>query len=229
MTIPDAVRPRKPRKETLGWAISLLLLLSVAALAWYALRMANEERHQAQATATANAQAIQQLSNALKTTQAQLTQHGITPKAPSPQTIVEQIPGATGAAGQSIVGPQGPAGKDGVSPDPGTIAALAAAMIHPSAGPTGPPGPVGSRGAPGADSTVPGPAGVAGSPGPAGPKGDQGNVGPRLQRQENVRHHCRLSDSWVGDDDCLAWIGLEILAENGMIVGDVCTDEKNYV
>lgn len=187
MTIPDAVRPRKPRRETLGWAISLVLLLSVAALAWYALRAANEERQQAQATATANATAIKQLSDALKTTQTQLTQHGITPKAPPPQTIVQSVPGATGPAGQSIVGPSGPPGRDGTSPDPQAIAALAAAMIHPSPGPSGPPGPVGARGAPGADSTVPGPAGASGAPGVAGQdgkdgspgqKGDQGDPGP---------------------------------------------------
>lgn len=173
MTIPDVVRPRKPRRETLGWAVGLLLVLSVAALAWYALRTANEERQQAQATATANATAIKQLSDALKTTQSQLTQHGITPKAPPPATIVQQIPGATGAAGQSIEGPPGPPGKDGVSPDPRAIAALVADMIHPI------PGPQGKQGIPGADSTVPGP---QGEPGPAstvaGPQGPQGEPGP---------------------------------------------------
>jgi hypothetical protein len=189
MTIPEAVRPRKPRRETLGWAIGLVLLLSVAALAWYALRTADEERSTAQATATANAQAVKQLSDALTTVQAQLTQHGITPKAAPPATIVAGVPGATGAAGQSVVGPEGPPGKDGVSPDPKAVAALVYAMIHPIPGPKGDtgtagkdstmPGPVG---APGPASTVAGPQGPQGEPGPAstvaGPKGDKGDVGP---------------------------------------------------
>lgn len=172
MTIPDAVRPRRPRRETLGWAGGLLLVLLVAALAWYALRTANEERHQAQVTATANATAIKQLSDALRTTQAQLQQHGIAPKAPPPATIVKEIPGATGAAGQSIVGAQGEPGRDGVSPDPKVIAAMVAAMIHPI------PGPPGVQGVPGPASTVAGP---PGQPGPAstvaGPKGDKGDPG----------------------------------------------------
>jgi hypothetical protein len=153
--------------------VGLLLVLSVAALAWYALRTADEERHQARATATANAQAIKQLSDALKTTQAQLTQHGITPKAAPPATIVAGVPGATGAAGQSVVGPQGAPGRDGVSPDPKAVAALVYAMIHPV------PGPKGDTGAAGKDSTVPGP---VGEPGPAstvaGPQGPQGEPGP---------------------------------------------------
>ncbi|WP_152626488.1 collagen-like protein [Streptacidiphilus carbonis] len=161
----------------LGCAYVVLQLLSMRST------LNSYERSQ-----TAQSTAITQLSTALDKTRTQLQQHGVTPSAPPATTIVKNVPGATGAAGQSVVGPQGPAGKDGVSPDPQAIAALVATMIHPSPGPSGPPGkdstvpgpqgvpgpastvagPQGAQGVPGKDSTVPGPQGAKGDPGAAG-------------------------------------------------------------
>lgn len=169
MTIPDAIRPRRPRRATLTLLGGWTGLLLVVGFAVFALRAATDAQHRAEATQSADALAVKQLYAALKTTQDQLTQHGITPKAPPPATIVQGIPGATG---QSIVGPQGPAGAAGVSPDPAAIAQMVLAMVHPSPGPVGPVGPAGS---PGKDSTVAGPAG------PAGPAGVPGSTGPAGQ------------------------------------------------
>jgi hypothetical protein len=174
VTIPDAVRPRKPRRETLGIAAGLLLLLAVVAFAWVALQAATDAQHRAEATQSADAVAIKQLSDGLTQTRAQLVQHGVVPKAPPPQTIVQGIPGA---AGQSIVGPAGPAGQNGTSPDPAAIAQLVLAMIHPSPGPAGAVGPAGPAGAAGKDSTVPGPQGPAGAAGAQGSPGQDGSPG----------------------------------------------------
>lgn len=119
----------------------------------------SERRSQA-----ADSAAITQLSSALTTTRTQLQQHGVTPKAPPPTEIIQGLPGAQGPAGQSIVGPEGPPGKDAPTPNPTAIASLAASMVHPSPGPAGPAGPAGQ---PGANSNVPGPQGPQGQTGPA--------------------------------------------------------------
>ena len=177
MTIPEAVRPRKPRRETLALTAGLVFLLLVVAFAVFALRAATDAQHHAQATQTADATAIAKLSTSLDQTRAQLQAHGVTPSAPPATTIVKGVPGAQGQPGASIIGPQGPPGRDGVSPDPTQVAALAASMVHPIPGPSGPPGVAGK------DSTVPGPQGpaganstVAGPAGPQGPPGQNSNV-----------------------------------------------------
>lgn len=179
MTIPDALKPRRPRHTTVLMVLGLLALFVVVGVAVLALRTASDSEKQARQTQAADTVAIKQLYAALTATQDQLKAHGITPKAPPPATIVEGIPGA---AGQSIVGPQGPAGAAGVSPDPAAIAQLVLAMVHPS------PGPKGDPGTPGKDSTVAGPPGVNGqngangkdstTPGPKGDPGAQGPAGP---------------------------------------------------
>lgn len=169
MTLPESVRPHKPRRETV-WILAFLLIVLVAVgMAWLALQTAADANRQLQQEKASEATAIGQLSTALQTTQNQLKQHGVTPKAPPPQTIVQGVPGIQGIQGipgQSIVGPQGPPGKDAPTPNPTAIASLAAGMVHPSPGPQGPAGPAGQ---PGADSTVPGPQGPAGPQGQSGP------------------------------------------------------------
>lgn len=158
--------PRGRRNPSLWWILaSLVVVLGgvYVILQIASLRAALDAERQSQ---TADGTAISQLSSALETTRAQLQQHGVTPKAPPPQTIVQGVPGATGPAGQSIVGPQGPPGKDAPTPNPTAIASLAAGMVHPSPGPQGPAGPAGQ---PGANSTVPGPQGPAGPQGQSGP------------------------------------------------------------
>lgn len=174
MTIPDAVRPRKPRHTTVLLVLGLLSLLLVVGFAVFALRAATDAQHRAEVTQSADALAIRQLSDGLTQTRAQLLQHGVVPKAPPPATIVQGVPGA---AGQSIVGPQGPAGQNGTSPDPAAIAQLVLAMIHPVPGPAGVAGPAGPGGAAGKDSTVPGPAGPSGAAGQDGANGKDGQDG----------------------------------------------------
>lgn len=171
MTIPDAVRPRKPRHTTVLMVAGLVALLAVVAFAVMALRAATDAQRRAEATQSADVVAIKRLSAGLDQTRTQLQQHGVVPKAPPATTIVKGVPGA---AGQSIVGPQGPAGQNGTSPDPAVIAQLVLSMIHPSPGPAGPAGPAG---APGKDSTVPGPAGPAGADGQDGKDGANGSDG----------------------------------------------------
>jgi Collagen triple helix repeat (20 copies) len=171
------VEPAKrvhPRWEPLVRLSLLLLFLLGCAYVVVQLLSLRATVDSQQAGQTADVVAIKQLSAALKTTQDQLTQHGITPKAPPPATIVQGIPGA---AGQSIVGPAGPAGQNGTSPDPQAIAALVLAMIHPVPGPAGAAGPVGATGAAGKDSTVPGPQGPAGAAGAPGSNGQDGSPG----------------------------------------------------
>lgn len=174
MTIPDAVRPRKPRRATLTMLGCWLGLLLVVGFAVFALRAATDAQHRAEATQSADAVAIQKLSTGLDQTRAQLQQHGVVPSAPPATTIVQGVPGA---AGQSITGPAGPAGQNGVSPDPAAIAQMVLAMIHPVPGPTGAAGPAGPAGVAGKDSTVPGPEGPAGAAGAAGKDGANGQDG----------------------------------------------------
>ena len=174
MTIPDAVRPRKPRRSTLTIAGCWVVLLLVVGFAVFALRAATDAQRRAEAAQSADAVAIQKLSTGLDQTRAQLQQHGVVPKAPPATTIVQGVPGA---AGQSIVGPAGPAGQNGVSPDPAAIANLVLAMIHPVPGPAGATGPAGPAGAAGKDSTVPGPAGAPGAAGQDGTNGQDGKDG----------------------------------------------------
>lgn len=173
----EPVKRHHPRWEPLLRLSVLLLFLLGCAYVVVQLLSLRATVDAQQAGQTADTVAIEQLSTALKTTQDQLTQHGITPKAPPPAQIVQGIPGA---AGQSIVGPAGPAGQNGVSPDPQAIANLVLAMIHPVPGPAGsvgPVGPAGAAGAAGKDSTVPGPAGPAGSAGKDGANGQAGKDG----------------------------------------------------
>lgn len=174
MTIPDAIRPRRPRRATLAMVGGWVLLLLVVAFAVFALRAATDAQRRAQATQSADAVAIQKLSTGLDQTRAQLQQHGVIPSAPPATTIVQGVPGA---AGQSIVGPAGPAGQNGASADPAAIAQLVLAMIHPVPGPAGATGPAGPAGAAGKDSTVAGPAGPAGAAGQDGSNGQDGKDG----------------------------------------------------
>jgi hypothetical protein len=172
VTIPDAIRPRRPRRETLFIAVALTGLLLVLGLAFWALRTAGDSERQARQSTAADATAITKLSAALEQTRNQLQAHGVTPKAPAPSTIVQSVPGAQGIPGQSIVGPAGPAGQDGTSPSLSAVASAAAALVHPSPGPSGP------AGVPGPASTVAGPAGPAGEAGSPGTPGAQGPAGP---------------------------------------------------
>ena len=55
---------------------------------------------------------------------------------------------------------------------------------------------------------------------------DQRNVRSRLQRQEQICHHCGLGNARIGDDESLSGIGLQMLAKNRMVVGDVRTDQE---
>lgn len=158
--------PSRPHRLDARLVLAAVVFLAGCAYIVYSmvtLRQSLDAERQSQA---ADSTAISQLSSALATTRAQLQQHGVTPKAPPPQTIVQGVPGAQGPAGQSIVGPQGPPGKDAPTPNPAAIASQAAGLIHPSPGPQGPAGP------PGANSTVPGPQG------PAGAQGQTGQTGP---------------------------------------------------
>lgn len=159
MTIPETVRPRRPTRETVGWAAGVMLVLLVVGVALLALRTAEGANRQLAQDKAAESTAIGALSTALDQTRTQLQQHGVVPKAPPPSTIIQSVPGAQGA-----VGPAGATGPQGVAGSPGPI------------GPTGPAGAVGKTGATGPTGATgqTGPAGVAG---PAGPQGDPGPAG----------------------------------------------------
>lgn len=165
MTIPEAIRPRRPRRETVWIGAGLLLVLLVVGVAFAALRTAEQANRQLQSEKATEASAIGQLSNALQATQNQLKQHGVKPVAPPPTAIIQGVPGIQGIPGiPGEIGPSGPPGKDGISPDPNAIASAAAKLIQPVPGPSGPAGP---QGEPGQNSNVPGPHGQPGQP-PAG-------------------------------------------------------------
>jgi hypothetical protein len=165
VTIPDAVKPRRPRRTTLaaaaGW-VAALVLAAFVALVLHSVQDSNRRLADGQ---SAQATVISRLSDGLDTTRKQLQQHGVTPSAPPAKTIVGDVPGVPGAAGEQ--GVPGAAGSPGASGSPG----------KPGADSTVP----GPAGAPGADSTVPGPQGPQGVPGAdstvPGPKGDQGVAG----------------------------------------------------
>ncbi len=183
------------------WLVGLAFAaVFVVALAW--LGTASDQLDaQRQQIANQNA-AIDKLSSGLATTEAQLTQHGITPAAPPPAQIVT---GATGPAG-----PQGPGPSDAqvqtavdvylsahpptanVSADALTTVVTAYLTQHPpAAGPPpsdtqvsnavatymaahpAPSGPAGPTGSAGA----PGATGQTGAQGPEGPQGVQGPQG----------------------------------------------------
>jgi hypothetical protein len=106
---------------------------------------------------------IVQLSRSLDTSRNQLTDHGIKPKEPPANQIVQGVQGAQGSQGQP--GQNGLPGAPGV---PGT-----SATGKPGAtGPSGPPGPSGASGKPGVATT--GAPGVQGAPGVAGKDGANG-------------------------------------------------------
>lgn len=133
--------------------------------------------------ASDNAKAVTLLSKNLDTSRKQLTDHGITPSAPSSKTVIEQVPGAQGAPGAAgapgkngepgSVGPSGPPGPSGSTGKAGQEGAPGAAG---SPGPTGAPGVNGSDGAAGKDG-APGPAGPAGPAGQDGKNGTDGKDG----------------------------------------------------
>lgn len=155
--------PSRPHRLNAWLVIGALAFMVGCAYVVYSLVGLRQSLDSERQSQVADSTAISQLSSALTTTRDQLQQHGVTPKAPPPTEIVEGVPGATGPAGESIVGPQGPPGKDAPTPNPTTIASLAAGLVHPSPGPSGPAGP---QGAPGQNSNVPGPQGPAGQQGP---------------------------------------------------------------
>lgn len=152
----------KPRRTDARWAlIAVLFVLGCIYIVvqLVALRQSLDTERRSQA---ADSAAISQLSSALETTRTQLQQHGVTPKAPAPTTIIQGVPGATGATGP--IGPQGepgPVGPTGAAGKPGPVGA------------TGPAGPTGVSGATGPQ----GPAGQTGAQGPAGGTGPQGPPG----------------------------------------------------
>lgn len=172
MSSPDeAPKTRQLRLEpALRLLAIVLFLLGCAYIVIQLLTLRSTLDAQA-VSQQAQSTAITKLSTALDQTRTQLKQHGVTPSAPPATTIVKGVPGAAGA---SVVGPQGPAGT---SPDPNAIAQLVLSMIHPSPGPVGPSGAVGPQGPAGADSTVPGPAGPAGAAGQDGKDGSDGAQG----------------------------------------------------
>lgn len=163
MTLPDSVRPRRPRRETVWLLAGLLIVLVAVGMAWLALQAAADANKQLQQEKQVEATAIGQLSTALQTTQNQLKQHGVVPKAPPPSTIVQGVPGIQGI--QGIPGPIGPSGAPGPSGSPGATGKTGAT------GPAGAQGAQGVQGQPGANSTVPGPQGPQGQPGQDGQPG----------------------------------------------------------
>lgn len=160
MTFPESVRPHKPRRETVWILAGLLIVLVAVGMAWLALQTAADANRQLQQEKASEATAIGQLSTALQTTQNQLKEHGVAPKAPPPQTIVQGVPGIQGI--QGIPGPIGPSGAPGPSGSPGATG---------KTGATGAQGAQGVQGEPGANSTVPGPQGAQGQPGQDGKPG----------------------------------------------------------
>lgn len=154
MTIPEAIRPRRPRRETVLIGTGLVMLLLVVGVALIALRTAEQANRQLQQDKATESTAIGQLSSALQVTQNQLKEHGLKPVAPPPRQIIEGVPGAPGV--QGIPGPTGPSGAPGPSGSPGKTGATGAAGPAGIAGAQGPPGSTGASGA----------QGPAGQPGP---------------------------------------------------------------
>lgn len=163
MALPDAVRPRRPRRETVWLVGGLLVLLGVVWIALLALQTAADANKQLLADKAAEATAIGQLSSALQTTQNQLKAHGVTPKAAPPSQIIQGVPGIQGV--QGIPGPIGPSGAPGPSGSPGATGKTGATG---AAGAQGAQGVQGVQGQPGANSTVPGPQGQPGQDGKPG-------------------------------------------------------------
>jgi hypothetical protein len=112
---------------------------------------------------------IIQLSRSLDTSRSQLADHGIKPKEPPSDQIVQGVQGLPGA--QGIPGQTGPQGVPGtsVTGKPGVV------------GPSGPPGAPGVPGVPGKagvnGTTVTGAPGLQGVPGTAGKDGTNGKDG----------------------------------------------------
>lgn len=168
MTTPSGPLPRKARTVTAWWLFGgglFILGCAYVVLQLFALRASLDTERQNQTAQTA---AISQLSDALNTTEQQLQQHGVVPKAPPPSTIIQGFPGAQGAVGPE--GPQGVAGSPGAVGPTGPAGAVGKTG---AAGPVGPAGAVGAQGSAG----VAGPAGPQGDPGPAGATGPQGAAG----------------------------------------------------
>lgn len=178
MTIPDSVRPRRPRRATLAAAaawLTALLLAGFVAMALHSVQDSNrglqDSNRRLADGQSAQATVIARLSTSLDTTRQQLQQHGVTPSAPPAESIVGGVPGVPGNPGAA--GARGTPGAVGPSGPPG------------SPGPTGPTGKTGSTGPSGTPGiSVTGPAGTdgqggaQGDPGPAGPQGDPGPAGP---------------------------------------------------
>lgn len=181
MTIPDAVRPRRPRRATLlaaaGW-VAALLLAGFVALVLHSVEASNRRLADGQ---TAQAEVITRLSSGLDTTRQQLQQHGVTPSAPPADSIVQGVPGVPGVAGPpgapGVPGPSGPPGPSGAPGSPGPVS-----TVPGPAGPAGMAGAQGIAGTPGVDGKdgapgTPGAPGKDGAPGPAGPAGPAGRDG----------------------------------------------------
>lgn len=168
MTVPETIRPRAPRRSTLVIFGCLLLGVLAVGFAVVALRSAADANRQLQKDNASYTTAIGQLSTALQTTQNQLKEHGLQPKAPPPTQIIQGVPGIQGL--QGIPGPAGPSGP------PGPTGAAGAAGATGKTGATGPTGANGATGPSGAQG-VAGQSGQTGPAGPAGPSGANGTNG----------------------------------------------------
>lgn len=194
------------RRRGLHASMALLTLLAALLLVWMVTRLgaASDQLDTQRRQLGAQDTAIGQLAAGLGTTEQQLKEHGISPSAPPPASIIAQ-------AGPA--GPQGPGPSDaqvqaavdvylGQHPPTGTVptpaidaavtvyltqhppapgpppsdAQVAAAVATYMAANPAPSGPPGPQGQPGVGQT--GPAGPQGPVGPAGPQGQAGDPGP---------------------------------------------------
>lgn len=167
MTVPVA-RSRQLRLPVAVQLTGLLLFLLGCAFIVVQLLSLKSTVDSQQAGQAAQSKAITQLSTALSQTRTQLQQHGITPKAPPPSTIVQGVPGASGSIGPA--GASGAAGVPGVAGSPGPVGPSGSTGAVGPSGAVGPAGPAGPAGAAGQDGAN-GKDGQDGAQGPAGPAG----------------------------------------------------------
>jgi hypothetical protein len=158
---------------TYAAAGAAITVLAVIFLAWVissvdTLATANEETT---AIATAQDEAIDELSVGLDAVREQVIAAGQIPAAPAAKEITDDLPplpqpGERGDPGQQ--GEQGEQGLQGLPGPAGPVGPVGPVGPAGPAGPEGPAGPAGPQGEPGEDSTVPGPTGLTG---PAGADG----------------------------------------------------------
>ena len=182
----------KPLRIRWMSVVTGVLGLGFILLGWYLinrLTAAAGELDTLRAQQTSQSKVISDLSLGLSAAEQQLTQHGIRPLPPPPQTIIEQ-----GAAG-----PPGPGPSDAqvltavtaylqghpvpAGPGPTAAAVAAAVSAYLTANPPSPgPGPSEAQVADAVTTYLaahPAPAGPTGAAGPAGPAGDAGPPGPQ--------------------------------------------------